>query len=153
MSKITYQQEDLSDIKFEIQPLLYQHWQEIAMYKDKIDLEPDWARYDELAESGKLHIVTVRDDGELVGYYVTVITKGLHYKNTVYGINDILLLKPEYRNLGVGKNLFKFAEDLLRMEGVTVMTVHMKSYQPFDALCENLGFDYAERLYTKYIGD
>lgn len=153
MSKITYQQEAYDDIKFEIQPLLYQHWQEIAMYKDKIDLEPDWERYAELDRAGKLHIVTVRDDGELIGYYITLITKGLHYKNTVYGMNDILLLKPEYRNAGVGKNLFQFAEDLLRQEGVTVMTIHMKAYQPFDALCEKLGFDYAERLYTKYIGE
>lgn len=153
MSKITYQQEHYDDIKFEVQPLLFQHWQEIAMYKDKIELEPDWSRYEDLANSGKLHIVTVRDDGELIGYYISIISKGLHYKNTVYGINDILLLKPEYRNAGVGKGLFEYAEDLLKKEGVTVMTVHMKSYQPFDKLCEHLGFDYAERLYTKYIGD
>lgn len=153
MSNITYQKEEFQDIKFEIQPLLYQHWEEVAMYKDKIELAPDWSRYDALANSGNLHIVTVRDDGELVGYFITMVVKGLHYKNTTYGVNDILLIKPEYRKSGVGRDLFKTAEALLKEEGVDVISIHMKTYIPFDSLCESLGYDYAERLYTKYIGD
>lgn len=153
MSKITYQQEALEDIKFEIQPLLYEHWKEIAMYKDKVDLAPDWARYRGLEESGALHVVTVRDDGVLVGYYVTLIVQGLHYRNTLYGMNDIVIIKPEYRNAGVGKKLFETVEAMLKEKGVQVMTMHMKTYAPFDELCLALNYDYAERLYTKYIGD
>lgn len=153
MSKITYQYEELEDIKFEIQPLLYEHWEEIAMYKDKVELAPDWVRYQAMADAGNLHIVTVRDNGILVGYFITLIVKGLHYKYTTYGMNDIVLIKPEYRNSGVGKKLFETVEASLKEKGVNVMTIHMKTYAPFDSLCESLGFDYAERLYTKYIGD
>lgn len=153
MGNITYQQELYSDIALEIQPLLVQHYEEVAMYKDKVPLAPDWKRYKDMEERGILHVVTVRDDGVLVGYYVTMIVEGLHYRFTKYGVNDIVLIKPEYRNAGVGLGLFRKVEALLKEVGVEVMTVHMKTYIPFDSLCEGLGFDYAERLYTKYIGE
>ena len=153
MSSITYQQELFTDIQLELQPLLLQHYEEVSMYKDHVPLAPDWARYKDMEEKGILHIVTVRDAGTLVGYYVTMIVQGLHYRFTRYGVNDIVLMKPEYRNTGVGLGLFRKVEELLREEGVEVMTVHMKTFIPFDKLCEGLGFDYAERLYTKYLGD
>lgn len=153
MSNITYQKELFEDIKLEIQPLLVQHWEEVAMYKDNVPLAPDWSRYQDMEDKGVLHIVTVRDNGTLVGYYVTMIVQGLHYRFTKYGVNDIVLIKPEYRNAGVGLGLFRKVEELLREEGVEVMTVHMKTFIPFDTLCEGLGFDYAERLYTKYLGE
>lgn len=153
MYNITFQKELFKDIKLEIQPLLVQHWEEVAMYKDKVPLAPDWVRYQSMEDNGILHIVTVRDKDILVGYYVTMIVDGLHYRYTKYGVNDIVLIKPEYRNSGVGLGLFRKVEELLKEEGVNVMSVHMKTYIPFDSLCEGLGFDYAERLYTKYLGD
>lgn len=153
MSNITYQKEFYSDIALEIQPLLQQHYEEVAMYQDKVPLAPDWKRYKDMENRGVLHVVTVRDAGVLVGYYVTMIVDGLHYRFTKYGVNDIVLIKPEYRNTGVGLGLFRKVEELLKEEGVEVMTVHMKTFIPFDSLCEGLGFDYAERLYTKYIGE
>lgn len=154
MFNLTYQKENFSDIKYELQPLLEKHWEEVAIYKDKVPYAPDWERYHNLESSGQLHIVTVRDAGELVGYYVSIISQGLHYRFTKYAINDIVLIKPEYRNARVGVDLFKYTERLLKeQEGVAVMTVHMKTFLPFDSLCEGLGFDYAERLYTKFIGD
>lgn len=153
MGNITYQQELYSDIALEIQPLLVQHHEELDMYKDKVPLAPDWKRYKDMEERGILHVVTVRDDGVLVGYYVTMIVESLHFRFTTYGINDVVLIKPEYRNAGVGLALFRKVEELLKARGVEVMTVNMKVHSPFDSLCEGLGFDYAERLYTKYIGE
>ena len=87
MSNITFQKELFRDIKLEIQPLLVQHWEEVAMYKDKVPLAPDWARYQDMEDNGVLHVVTVRDSGTLVGYYVTMIVHGLHYRFTKNGIS------------------------------------------------------------------
>lgn len=153
MFNLTYQRETFANLKYEIQPLLEKHWEEVAMYKDRVPLAPDWERYHKMENEGLLHVVTVRDNGELVGYYVSILTNGLHYRFTKYAINDIVLIKPDYRNAKVGVELFKYVEKLLIDEGVTIMTIHMKTFLPFDSLCEGLGFDYAERLYTKYIGE
>lgn len=151
MSNITYKQEKLVDIKEELEPLLVLHYEEIAAYKDKVKLAPDWDRYFGLEEQGILHIYTVRDSGVLVGYYICMVVPNLHYSNDLYSVNDIVLIKPEYRSAKVGLGLFQFVEDEMRKLGVSVMTMHMKTKQPFDNLCIGLGWDYLERLYTKCI--
>jgi GNAT superfamily N-acetyltransferase len=151
MSNITYHKEKLFDIKEEIEPILVQHYEEIAAYTDVIELAPDWDRYKTLEEAGILKVMTVRDDGVLVGYYVTMLVPNLHYSKDFYAVNDIVLIKPEYRNAKVGLGLFQEVEKWMREEGASVMTMHMKVKQPFDELCQGLGWDYMERIYTKCI--
>lgn len=151
MSNITFGKEKLKDIKEELIPLLNLHYEEIAAYQDKIKLAPDWDRYDQLDEADILKIATVRDDGELVGYYISMVLPNLHYSEDLYGTNDIVLIRPEYRSAKVGLGLFQFVEDWMKELGVSVMTMHMKTFQPFDDLCIGLGWDYMERLYTKCI--
>lgn len=148
---ITYHKEKLCDIKEEIAPLLVEHYKEIAMYKDKVQLAPDWEKYDMMDKADILKIVTVRDNGELVGYYLSMVIPNPHYSRDLFAVNDIVLIKPEYRNAKVGVGLFQYVEAWMKDLGVSVMTVHMKTFLPFDKLCEGLGWDYAERLYTKCI--
>jgi len=148
---ITYQEEKLSKIEEELRPMLVEHYHEIAMYKDKISLVPDWDRYYTLEDSGILKVATVRDSGILVGYYIIMVVPNLHYSEDLYAVNDIVLIKPEYRNAKIGVGLFSFVENWMRDLGVSVMTMHMKTSQPFDKLCEGMGWDYTERLYTKCI--
>jgi len=151
MFNIRYTKEKLADIKEELEPLLVEHYKEIAAYQDKIELAPDWERYKTLEESGILKIVTVRDLGELIGYYVFLLIPNLHYSKDLYAVNDIVLIKPEYRNSKIGVGLFNYVECWAKALGVSVMTMHMKTALPFDKLCEGLGWDYLERLYTKCI--
>ena len=148
---ITYNKEKLFDIVDEIKPILVEHYKEVAMYKDKIQLAPNWEQYEMMEKAGVLKLVTVRDDKTLVGYYVTMVIPNPHYSKDLFAVNDIVLIKPEYRNAKVGVGLFKYVENWMKDLGVSVMTVHMKTFLPFDKLCEGLGWDYAERLYTKCI--
>lgn len=150
---ITYNKEKMFDIMDELDPILEDHYQEVAMYKDKIKYAPDWERYKSLEDTGVLKMVTVRDNGVLVGYYLFIVVVGLHYSEDLYAINDIVLIKKEYRSSKVGLGLFKYVEDWAKDLGVSVMTVHMKTFLPFDSLCKGLDWDYAERLYTKCIKD
>ena len=148
---ITYQKEKLEMCFEELAPMLEEHYEEIASYKDKIELAPDWSRYFELDKSNILQIYTMRNNKTLVGYYICVVLPNLHYSNDLYSVNDIVLIKPEYRNKKNGLNLFSFVESAMREQSVSVMSVHMKTFLPFDKLCEGLGWDYMERLYTKCI--
>lgn len=152
LSKITFQEEVLSeDLITEMEPLLKDHYEEIAMYRDKIKLAPDYDRYFLLQEKGFLSIITVRDEGELIGYCVTFITPHLHYSEDLYASNDVILLSKPYRKGMLAVRLFKFLEAKMKERGASILTMHMKTSSPFDTLMERRGWDYAERIYTKCI--
>jgi GNAT superfamily N-acetyltransferase len=149
---IVYAEESLKSCLEEMKPILELHYQEVAMYKDKIPLDPDYSKYFMLEEEGVFHTVTVRDNGKLIGYFLSLIAPSIHYSQTVYAVNDILYVHPDYRASGVGQKMFSFAEKKLKEKGADVISIHMKTALPFDSLCEGMGYDYAERNYTKYIG-
>ncbi len=150
---IKYTVETLDECLEDMKPLLEKHYDEIAMYRDKIEFDPDYDMYYNLEAIGSLHMVTVRDDGNLVGYYVSFIHHNLHYKQNKFSVNDILFVHPDYRGSSVAYRMLKFVEAELRKIGCTVMTLHMKTDFPFEPLCEAVGMDKAEYTYTKYIGD
>lgn len=133
--------------------MLKEHWQLIAMYQDKIKLNPDWKEYARLDAAGALRIFTARDDGKLVGYFVLVINKSLHYQDHYFAINDVIFVKQDSRAGATGYKLIKYAEDYCRSCGISVLAINTKVSLPFDKLLETNNFDYAERLYTKYLGE
>lgn len=149
---IKYQREDFYKVRQEVDDLFYNHWEEIALYKDKIKLNPDWSFYEAIYESGNLGIYTVRKDEKLIGYFIVVAKPHPHYKDNLFAVNDILYLSPEYRKGLVGYKLIKFVEEDLKKMGISVLVVNTKVHKPFDALMERLGFNLIERVYSKYIG-
>lgn len=152
-SSIKYQQEFLETTHKEAKPLLNSHWDEIALNKDKIKLNPDWEAYESLEAQGKLKIFTARDDGRLVGYFVVIVGVNIHYKDHLFAANDIIYLSPEHRKGFTGIKLIKFAEKCLKADGVSVLTINTKVHKPFDKLMDFLKFRKIERVYSKYLGD
>ena len=150
---IKYQREDLYKIKDEISNLLQGHWEEIALNKEKIKLNPDWDAYSALYESGKLGIYTARKNNKLIGYFVVIANSNPHYKDHLFAVNDIIYLVPEHRKGFVGIKLIKYAEKDLKNFGVSVFTINTKVHKPFDSVLERLGFNLIERVYSKYIGE
>lgn len=149
---VEYKIESVTDCLEEIKPLLEDHYKEVAMYQDKILLNPDYEQYIELDAAGMVHLVTARDEGTLIGYFISFILPHMHYQDHKYAVNDILFIEESYRKAEVGLKLFQFVEEALKEEGVSVIIIHMKTAIPFDSLCLGLGYDYAERNYSKYIG-
>ena len=81
---IKYQQEFLSTVVEDIKPLLKEHWEEIALNKEKIKLNPDWDTYEELEHQGRLKVFTARQDGSLVGYFVIIVGSAVLFDFTVF---------------------------------------------------------------------
>lgn len=150
---IRFSVETYDDVIDEIKPLLDWHWEEVAIYKDKIKFKADYSKYEDMQDSGHLHIVTVRDEDMLVGYFISFLMDHPHYSDHKYALNDILYLHPDYRHADVACGMFEYAEKDLKSKGVSVMVVHMKTQFPFKTLCEVQGFEMAEYNYSKYIGD
>ena len=151
MAGVTYQQEFLDSVIPEIKPLLDDHWKEIANHKDKIRLNPDWVTYKSLEADGGLKIFTARSGGNLIGYFVVVVNRGLHYRDHLFATNDVIFLTKEYRNTGLGHKLIEFAEKCLSEDGVTVLAINTKVNHPFDGLMEQMDYRLTERVYTKVL--
>jgi len=146
---ISYQVEKLDDVYHGIQALLSLHWEEIAVLKDVIKLNPSYEIYRMLEDSGKLYILTVRDDGLLVGYFISIITKNPHYMDEVWAMNDIMYLHPKHRKALIGYTMIRKAEEGLKALGATVTTVHVKIEHPLDALMKKLGYTPNEVNYIR----
>lgn len=146
---ISVQRERFSDVESEIVPLLEAHWEEIANHKDKIKLRPDWPRYIAMDAAGSMMIYTARDEGKLVGYFVVLITKSLHYSDHFFASNDIIFIHPDYRKGTNAIRLIRFAENDLKERGISMLIINTKTKQPFDALLDRMGYQLTERVYTK----
>ena len=140
--------EALVQVKREAEPLLQQHYEEIALNKDKIKLNPDWRAYAELDKINALRVFTARKDGKLMGYFVVIVSKSLHYRDHLFANNDIIFLTKAARKGLTGVKLIKFALDALEAEGVTKVHINTKAHQPLDAILERLGFEESERVYS-----
>lgn len=149
---ITYQQESLATSKVDAIPLLEKHWEEVALNKDKIKLNPDWDAYADLEDAGVLKIFTARDsDWKLIGYFVVFVKAHIHYKDHLFSYNDIIFVDQAYRKGFTSPRLMKFAEKCLKADGVEVMIVNTKMHKPFDSLLIWLGYKHIENLYSKVL--
>ena len=150
---INIQIEKLNSCLEEMKPFLIKHYEEVAMYKEHIKLNPDYDTYFRLEESGDLVVVIAREEGKLVGYFLSFVMRHPHYKDHLFASNDIIYVDPDNRDFGIGPSMISFAEGCLKERGVSVMVINMKTAKPFEGLCQSLGMDRAEYTYTKYIGD
>lgn len=142
---IKFQVERFRDCYSEAAPLLIAHYNEVATNKESKVLDPDEDRYMMLEDNGMLRIFTARDGGKLVGYFVSMVMPHLHYSSTIYAMNDILYVDPEYRGTTLAYRMFKGAmQDLKENSNTDVMMIHMKIKHPFKKLLTKLGFEQTE---------
>lgn len=149
---ITYAVEEWADVRPEMEALFPTHWKEIALDQDQIKLAVDYDRYEQIAAAGAGHIVTVRADGKLVGYHVSLVATHPHYKNDLHGICDLFFILPEYRKGRIGIRMFQFVEETLKARGVVKMLASVKLHYDIGKVLSYLGWNEIERTYSKYIG-
>ena len=150
---ITFQVEKWASYYPDAEPLMPQHWREMAMDQDRIKLSLDVPKYEQMEHNGVLHILTARDDGMLVGYYLAFIFPHFHYADAgLMAFTDIYWLKPEYRKGPTGALLFIEAERSLKARGVTKAYNSCKIHQDHTALFERLGWIPTDICFTKYLG-
>jgi GNAT superfamily N-acetyltransferase len=148
---IKFQVECLDTCLEDSQSLLKKHWEEIALNKDQVPLDPDWLTYQSLDENGRLFIITARDEGRLVGYSVYFLSRNFHYQSLFVAESDIFYLLPEYRKGLVGMKLLKFSEQALKNIGVNKIVSRIKIKNDIGLIFERMGFEPIERVYAKLI--
>lgn len=153
MTPLTFAVEPFADMIREAKPMLERHWEELALDKEHIQLAPDWQRYAQLEAKGALSVVTVRENGKLVGYAWFVVERGLHYSSTLEAYMDIYWLMPEVRGRYGGVRLFHAVEAELKRRGVKRVHVGSKLHQDSSRLFRALNYQPTEVWFSKLLGD
>lgn len=151
---ITIQHESFETCLEELKPLLYGHWRELAANQDKVPLSPNFDIYINLEHQEKLIFTTLREDGELKGYFIGFILSSPHYSTCLDCKMDIFYVHPSVRGQGLpGLKLFREVEKELKHRGVQRWYVGSKVKADATALFERLGFEPIEVYHSKWIGD
>src|SRR5258706_4062907 len=132
---LAYNIETLGTFLPDCKDLLIKNWQELGSFT----LHPDLDKYVALEKNGNLLIVTVRDNGMLVGYTIMFLLHPIHYMEEDSASNDVIYLDPAYRKGRVGIKLIEFTEKQLV---VRVVTWHVKRAHPvLGTILEYRGYD------------
>ena len=151
---LIYQEENYTpDFFREAWDLFVAHWNEVGVFKDKMELFPNEDLYEQLATMGLLKLYVVRHDGVIAGYSAFIIQQHPHYVTTKVAMNDILYVKPEYRKGSLSLKLMNFAEKNLQKEGVQFISMHSKTEHDFGVILRRKGYQPVETIYGKYIGE
>ena len=150
---ITYAKETYADIIEDIKPLLETHWQEVANYKDKVPLKPNFSKYQALEKNKALVIMACRDKEKLIGYSIFFLSRHLHYTTCLVASNDVLFLTKAFRKGRVGIKLIQESERLLKNMGVNRVIWHIKPKNNFSPILIRMGYIQEEIIMGKFLGD
>lgn len=152
--RVIYAVERWADYAKDAEALWPAHYAELALDQDKIKLGVDYERYEKADAEGHGMIVTARDDGKLVGYFIAMLLPHLHYKDAgKMAYPDVYYVLPEYRTAGVGAKLLLALEMACKAIGVTKIYMTCKLHQDHSKLFELLGYKPTDIVFTKYIGE
>jgi hypothetical protein len=164
---VTFQVEGITDLRHEAMPLLLKHWEEIALNKEVVRLDPDWDGYERLHNLGMLHVTTARADGALVGYASYLLAPNLHYRTMLVAEGDIFYLAIEQRKGTTGIRLLAEAERHLKararadkrgFENVYIINKEKAHFTRPDGrsivgpVLKHLGYNLIEHYHAKRVG-
>lgn len=132
----------------EIQPLLRDHWREVAFYDD-IPLSVAVDVYEASEAAGILRIYTVRDaNTALCGYAIFFVRLAPHYADSIQAAEDVIYVDPVYRG-GTGYKFIAWCDEQLAAEGVQCVSHHVKLAHDWGKLLERQGYEPVETLWVK----
>lgn len=137
----------------ELKPLFPKHWEELALNKDHVPLDPQYDIYLKRDAMGEVLFLALRDRGDLVGYFVGFVAPGLHYKTCLTCTMDIFYVVPDLRGQRGGLILFKTLEKECRRRGVQRIFAGSKLHKDASWLFEMLGYIEVERYYSLWLGE
>lgn len=149
---LTAQIESLTERLEELKPFFPMHYSELALNQRQVPLDPQYGVYLAKDAAGEMMLVTLREGGDLVGYFVGFVAPALHYQTCLTLTMDIFYVLPDHRGSGGGFVLFKAVEAEAKRRGVQRMFVGSKCHKDASWLFEKLGYEEVERFYCAWWG-
>lgn len=150
---ITVHQESFEERLEELKVLLPGHYEELALNKDHVPLDPQYEIYIARERKGELIFTVLRDSGEMVGYFIGFIAPHLHYKTSLTCTMDIFYVRADKRKQGGGMQLFNEVEKELRRRGIQRWFMGSKMHKDASYLFEKIGAKLVETYYSKWLGE
>jgi hypothetical protein len=159
---ITCQVESLTERLEEMKPMFGPHWSELALNQAEVPLDPQYDIYLAKDAIGEVLLVTAREAGKLIGYFVGFVAPGLHYRTCLTLQMDIFWIHPDYR---VTDSLSAVEFDLLcddiiekvkseaKRRGVKRAFMGSKLHKDISALFERHQGVEVERYWSFWLGD
>lgn len=150
---ITFHVEHWREFEREANWIFPIHWKDVGLDHQRVQLSMDNPKYEQLDDLGLLHVVVVRSDGEIVGYYMAFMMVHPHYKDAgLMAVTDVYYLLPEFRTGGTGARLFAFVESSMKERGVTKAYLSCKIHQDHSELFVKMGWKPTDITFTKHLG-
>jgi hypothetical protein len=146
-----FERETYDSIVDDIVPLLTDHHTEVEWGQDKIPLNPDLGKYEDMIMSGDCAIFSMREEGELIGYASFFIYEHPHHKGTYFASNDMLYVKPDNRGRSVPE-FISYCEEELAKDGCNVISISFKAGHNHMVLMSKSDYEMTEIVYSKHIG-
>jgi GNAT superfamily N-acetyltransferase len=128
-----------------------EHHKELALYPEEIPLSIDEAKYELLDKADILLIVTARDEGRLVGYWLWFIMPHPHYAAAgPMALTDMYFVLPEYRR-GVGAKLEVASEAEYTKRGCVKAITSCKAHRDHRPFFERLGWELSDYTMVKLL--
>lgn len=153
MANLTAAPESFTACIPELKAVIGQHWEKLALDKDKVPLDPQWHVYVAKEQQGEVCFIAMRDRGALVGYAIFFIAPGLHYRTCLTAIMDIWNVLPDHEGPKALLTLWKAVETELKRRGVDRVFVGEKLHRPCGKLYAYLGYEPVEQTYCKWLGE
>lgn len=154
---LTAQVEPYSATLHELLPHYAAHWAELALDRDKPQaaLKPQYDIYKARDAAGQLVLVTLRDTGVLVGYFLVFIVPCLHYADCLTATMDIIYVTPPARGRFGGVRLIRTMRRELQRRGINRWFVGEKigKSSGLGRIFELMGFKPVETYYSLWIGN
>ena len=149
VSKPTIELATLAEWKAKANPLFQEHYEEIALRKDLMELKPNWPLYEAMNDNNGLFVYLAMQDNVCIGYSLNLVSYHLHYADLKYCTNDVLFIKKEFRGSRIGLKIMKVTEEHAKAEGCTIMLWHAKENTALDKLLPRLNYGVQDIMYSK----
>jgi L-amino acid N-acyltransferase YncA len=154
---LTAQVEPYADALPELTPHYEHHWREVALDQDRPEaaLKPQYATYRERDARGELVLVTLRERGQLCGYFLCIVAPALHYADCLTAHMDIIYVCPEVRGRHGGMRLIRAMGRELYRRGVKRWFAAEKIGRSsgLGRMFELAGFRPVETHFSLWLGD
>lgn len=152
---LSFQIEDVDTFARDGAGIFPRHFEELSLHKDKIKFGLDFDLYRKVEKEGLTHILTVRDDGKMIGYIVSLVVK--HHPHNMdsglYSTTDMFYVLPEYRatGRGIGVKMLIENERRLRELGVTRMSISTKLKDAHLEFFIKMGYEPTDLVFHKML--
>lgn len=151
---LRFQVEKFIDVFPEMAPMFEAQFDELATLKQHIrKIDPDLELYAHLEATNKLHVVIARENNELAGYFVGVVTPHPHYKSTLMCSADLYYMSLQHRKAQNGILFIQAIERSLKARGVQLMVMGTKLSKNLGFIYDHLGYKETDHVWRKWIGE